>query len=104
MKHIIPPKLKKGDEVRVIAPSRSLALVKEERFEEAITYKKKETDLKTQLQQLEQRATQSEAKQLGTLQAEDIATVIARITKVPVTELLQAEKEKLLHLADYSTL
>ncbi len=79
---------------------KKLALVKEERFEEAITYKKKETDLKTQLQQLEQRATQSEAKQLGTLQAEDIATVIARITKVPVQELLAPEKKQLLQLKE----
>lgn len=30
MKYIIPPKLKKGDEIRVIAPSRSLSLLKEE--------------------------------------------------------------------------
>jgi len=30
MKYIIPPKLKKGDEIRVIAPSRSLSLVTEE--------------------------------------------------------------------------
>ena len=30
MKYIIPSKLKKGDEIRVIAPSRSLSLVTEE--------------------------------------------------------------------------
>jgi len=30
MKYIIPVKLKKGDEIRVIAPSRSLSLVTEE--------------------------------------------------------------------------
>jgi muramoyltetrapeptide carboxypeptidase len=30
MKYIIPPKLKKGDEIRIIAPSRSLSLLTEE--------------------------------------------------------------------------
>lgn len=30
MKSLIPPKLKKGDEIRVIAPARSLALISEE--------------------------------------------------------------------------
>lgn len=79
---------------------KKLALVKEERFEEAITFKKKERDLRTQLQQLEQRVNQHEAKQLGTLQAEDIATVVARITKIPVQELLAPEKKRLLQLKE----
>lgn len=79
---------------------KKLALVKEEQFEEAIIYKKKERDLKDQLQQLEQRVAQVETKQLGTLQAEDIATVIARMTKIPVQELLAPEKKQLLQLKE----
>lgn len=35
---MIPEKLKKGDEIRVIAPSRSLAIIYKEVYDKAIDY------------------------------------------------------------------
>lgn len=77
-----------------------LALVREEKFEEAIDFKKQESELRTQLQQLEERIVKQEETNLGTLTAEDIAAVIARITKIPVQELLAPEKKHLLMLKE----
>ncbi len=77
-----------------------LSLVKEEKFEEAIALKKKERELRAQLQQLEQRIAKIEQKQLGTVTAEDIAEVVARITKVPVQQMLAPEKKRLLMLKE----
>lgn len=42
MKQIIPEKLKKGDEIRVIAPSRSLSVVWKPCFDEAVAFLEKE--------------------------------------------------------------
>lgn len=77
---------------------KKLALVKEEHFEEAITLKKTERDLKTQFDVMRQRLAKIDAKQLGVIGAEDIAAVVARITKIPVQELLSPEKKQLLDL------
>lgn len=79
---------------------KKLALVRDEKFEEAIALKKKERDLRTQLNQLEQRLAKIEEKQLGTVSAEDIAEVVARMTKVPLQQLLSPEKKRLLMLKE----
>lgn len=86
-----------GEKLKVVQQQK-LALVKDERFEEAITLKKKERDLQAQFQQVRERSRQVDVKEVGTIGAEDIATVIARITKIPLEELLASEKKRLLDL------
>jgi ATP-dependent Clp protease ATP-binding subunit ClpC len=62
--------------------------------------KKTEADLRSQLAQLEKRITKEDQLVLGTVSAEDIATVVARITKIPIQNLLAPEKKNLLNLAN----
>lgn len=81
-----------------VVQQKKLQLVKEERFEEAITLKKKEADLKTQFEQLRMRLQKLDTKHFGMIGAEDIATIVGRITKIPVEELLSPEKKRLLLL------
>lgn len=77
---------------------KKLTLVRDERFEEAIGVKKKEHDLKFQFEQLRERLQKLDQRQFGTIGADDIANVVGRITKIPLQELLEPEKKRLLSL------
>lgn len=79
---------------------KKLALVKDEKFEDAIVLKKTERDLKTQYTQLNTRLHKQDDQILGTISAADIATVVARITKIPVENMLAPEKKRLLALEE----
>ncbi|MBI2415305.1 MAG: ATP-dependent Clp protease ATP-binding subunit [Candidatus Kerfeldbacteria bacterium] len=83
--------------VRVVQKEK-LALVKEEKFEQAIELKHKEQQLKLQIDDVRKRLTKTHQKSLGSISDADIATIIARITKVPVEDLLAPEKKRLLNL------
>lgn len=61
--------------------------------------KQLEDDIKAQQEQLKNRQG-AEAMVKEEVTADDIADVVARWTGIPVTRMLQSEREKLLHLED----
>lgn len=85
--------------LRVIQ-SQKLALVRDEKFEDAIELKKKERNIKIQLDNLQKRVSKLQQKHHGTITEEDIAAVVGRMTKIPVEELIAPEKKRLLALKE----
>ncbi len=71
-----------------------------EKFEDALKFKNQEDDLLKKLDNLKKREVEAKKKILGTITRKDIALVLARMTKIPVSELVLEEKQKLLHLED----
>lgn len=101
--------------LRAIAPPENLEGVRNEKREarkelqgaRAAKDKEKIQDLRAKIQELEK--TESELKELweqekGTEQpvvtAEDVATVLSKMTGIPVTKLTQKERERLLNLEE----
>lgn len=74
-----------------------------EKFEEAITLKRNEAQLKQQLADLQKRLGRLGQHLQGKITAEDIAEIISRMTKIPVTNLLSPEKQRLLNLQQLLT-
>lgn len=72
----------------------------QEKFEEAIGLKLQEDNLLIKLADLKKQAEKDSQKILGTITRQDVAVVISRITKIPVIELIQEEKQKLLKLEE----
>lgn len=72
----------------------------EERFDEALKLKDQEEDLLLKLADLKKQEDKASQKILGTVTRQDIALIISRMTKIPVAELIQEEKEKLLKLEE----
>ena len=72
--------------------------VQSEKFNLALDYKQKEQTLNEELRQLKARRLKQKQKSLGQITKADIAKIIAKITGVPVAELLVAEKRRLLQL------
>ncbi len=85
--------------LRVIQ-SQKLTLVRDEKFEEAIDLKKKEREIKGQLESLTKQVSKMHQKHLGTISAEDVAAVVARMTKIPIEELIDSEKKRLVNLQE----
>jgi ATP-dependent Clp protease ATP-binding subunit ClpC len=75
-------------------------LILNEKFEEALGFKNQEYDLLKKLDDLKKEETEFKKKVLGTLTRQDIAKVLSRITRIPVSELVVEEKQRLLHLED----
>jgi len=73
-------------------------LVNKENFEKALKIKMQESALQDRLAILRQKQAQSAKKYIGKITQHDVAEVIARITKIPLKELIVEEKERLLHL------
>ena len=71
-----------------------------ERFDEALKYKAEEDDLLKKLDDLKKEEVEEKKKILGTLTRRDVALVLSRMTKIPVSELIATEKQKLLNLED----
>lgn len=73
-------------------------LILQEKFDDALKYKRQEDDILIKLDDLKKREDQEKEKILGTITRKDIAMVLSRMTRIPVTELILEEKQKLLEL------
>ena len=74
------------------------AFILEEKFDEALKFKSQEDDLLLKLDNYHKREEKEKQKILGTITRKDVATVLSRMTKIPVAELILEEKQKLLDL------
>ncbi|MFA5135052.1 MAG: ATP-dependent Clp protease ATP-binding subunit [Patescibacteria group bacterium] len=73
-------------------------LVNQENYEQALKIKEKENDLRKRLAELRAQQEKTAKKCIGKVTKRDVGEVVARITKVPLDELITEEKERLLSL------
>jgi len=73
-------------------------LILQEKFDEALKYKRQEDDILIKLDDLKKQEAKAKEKILGTITRKDVAMVLSRMTRIPVTELILEEKQKLLEL------
>ncbi|PIT90460.1 MAG: ATP-dependent Clp protease ATP-binding subunit ClpC, partial [Candidatus Komeilibacteria bacterium CG10_big_fil_rev_8_21_14_0_10_41_13] len=78
-------------------------MIMAEKFEEALQLRQMEDDLLLKLSDLKQALEKEKTKILGTITKKDIAAVLSRMTKIPVSELILEEKQKLLRLEEKLT-
>ncbi|MFA6304469.1 MAG: ATP-dependent Clp protease ATP-binding subunit [Patescibacteria group bacterium] len=87
------------EELRVLQKAKEKNIV-EEKFDEALKFKRQEDDILIKLDDLKQLSLKEKKKILGTITRADIAAVLSRITKIPLNDLIVEEKQKLMHLED----
>jgi len=71
-----------------------------EKFDEALKFKAQEDDILKKLDDFKKQELIEQKKILGTLTRRDIALVLSKMTKIPVSELVVEEKQKLLKLEE----
>ncbi len=71
----------------------------EERFSDALELKEAEDELEEKLRKLQQ-PKKGQRKRLGTISRQDIADVVHRMTNVPLKDLVNEERDRLLHLEE----
>ena len=74
------------------------AMILEEKFDEALKFKREEDDFLVKLDDLKKQEQKEKKKILGTITRADVAGIMARLTRIPVSELILEEKEKLLQM------
>lgn len=74
--------------------------VYEEKFEEAICLKDQEGKALILVEELEKKAMEEKEKSFGKINKKEVAAIVSRMTKIPLNELLTAEKDQLLNLEE----
>ncbi len=72
--------------------------VQQEQFDQALNLKHEEQALRLKIAKLNDRDQKGLGATVGTIGRKDIAEVVATMTGVPVTDLVQAERDRLLNL------
>ncbi|MBU1036842.1 ATP-dependent Clp protease ATP-binding subunit [Patescibacteria group bacterium] len=90
---------KMEDELQTIQKQKEQYILNE-KFDEALKFRNQEYDLLKKLDDLKKEEVESKKKILGTVTRRDIALVLSHMTKIPVSELITEEKQKLLHLEE----
>ncbi len=97
---VAPPELKeleqKIEETRIEKES----AIKNEEFEKAARHRDLEQRMREELERKRQLWKSSRSRTEGTVDAEDIAEIVASWTGIPVTKLAQEETERLLNLEE----
>lgn len=74
------------------------AAVQHEQFDEALALKHQELALRQKISKLQERERKGPVVTVGTIGKREIADVVARMTGVPLTDLVQEERQRLLNL------
>ncbi len=94
----LPPELRQMDErLRKVRTSKDAA-ISQQRFEEAAQLRDEEDQLKKDRKEAQAKWEQESKKEIPQVTAEDIADVVSMSTGVPVSDLTEAETEKLLRM------
>jgi len=93
-----PPGLRALEEKALQARREKEAAIRGQDFEKAAMLRDAETDFRRELER--ERSAWRRGQGAGTVEAEDVAQVLATWTGIPVTALTQAESERLLHLEE----
>lgn len=74
--------------------------VQQERFDQALELKTKEEQITLKIAKLKERDEKGPVTLVGTITKQDIADLIARMTGVPLQELVKEERDRLLNLEE----
>lgn len=87
------------DKLNKTISEKEQAILNEE-FTHALSLKEQENEWLLKIEELTNKETTKNKKNLGTITKHDIAAIVARITNVPIKDLALSEKERLLHLEE----
>lgn len=94
----LPPELRElDDELREVRKKKETAIA-DQKFEEAAALRDKEETLKAKRAEAEKNWEETSRKEVQKVNAEDIADVVSMTTGVPVSDLTEAEADKLLRM------
>jgi len=97
---VIPKELR-DMEVRIDELSKEKeAAIQNQEFEKAASYRDKEKDLRRQLSKLKREWNESRSERTTTVDVEDIAAVVSKMTGIPVASLEESESAKLLRMEE----
>jgi len=85
------------DELRQLEAKKHQA-VRHEEFQAAVALQTQERLLATKLEKLREREERGSPQPVGVIGKHEIAEVVARITGIPLTSLVKADRDRLLHL------
>lgn len=95
---VLPPELSElDDELRKVRAQKDKA-IGDQKFEKAATLRDKEQELKEKLDSEKAKWEEESARELASVGMQDIADVISMSTGIPVSNLTEAETEKLLRM------
>ena len=86
------------EEQLVIIHKKKHEAVQREQFDEALTMKHEEQSIRQKIAKLQEREHKGPVVTVGTIGKKEIADVVARMTGVPLNDLVQEEKERLLNM------
>jgi ATP-dependent Clp protease ATP-binding subunit ClpC len=92
----------KEDELRQVTEDKESAIAKQE-YEKAARLRDTERELRKALEDARKKWRATRDEQRPEIRDEDIAHLVAKWTKIPVTRLTEKESEKLLHMEDELT-
>ncbi|MBI5621735.1 ATP-dependent Clp protease ATP-binding subunit [Candidatus Falkowbacteria bacterium] len=72
-----------------------------EQYTEALEYKDQEVAAKEELRAAREEWQKQQKKSLGKITDRDIAELVAKMTGIPLSELVESEKDKILHLEQH---
>ncbi len=97
---VAPPDLKKvEDEIKEFKKEKESA-VKGQDFEKAATFRDKERKAKEKLEKIKKDWKESKAESYPKVTADDIATIVSKITGIPLLRLEEKETEKFLKMEE----
>ncbi len=85
------------EELNALREKKQQAVTSED-FDHAITMQTQENLIRSKLEKLREREHRGLPQTIGTIGKREIAEVVARITGIPLTDIVKAERDRLLHL------
>jgi ATP-dependent Clp protease ATP-binding subunit ClpC len=96
----IPSEVRELEERLEEAVKEKEAAIFQQEYEKAAKYRDRERELRTKLKDLKRNGSDKLDEKEGTVDAEDIAIVISRMTGIPIVRLAETESEKLLRMEE----
>ncbi len=97
---VIPQELRDMEEKIGELSKEKEAAIQNQEFEKAASYRDKEKDLRKQLSLLKREWNESRSVKTTTVDVDDMAIVISKMTGIPISSLEESESRKLLRMED----
>ena len=96
----MPPEINEKEKEISYVKEKKMAAVKNQNFELAASYRDKQTELETELAELQDKWTNNEIGSRDVITEKDVADVVSMITGVPVQRMAESEGIRLKHMGD----
>ena len=96
----MPPEINEKEKEISYVKEKKMAAVKNQNFELAASYRDKQTELETELAELQDKWTNNEIGSRDVITEKDVADVVSMITGVPVQRMVESEGIRLKHMGD----